>query len=33
MDCTLQDGPEARKWLEHNSHESAMAHNRFGFHD
>ena len=30
MDITFQDGPEARDWLQHNNHESAFAHNRFG---
>lgn len=30
MDITFQDGPEARDWLRHNNHDSALAHNRFG---
>jgi|688.fasta_scaffold1092490_1 hypothetical protein len=29
MKITFQDGPEAREWLRHSNHESALAHNRF----
>ncbi|EDY21136.1 hypothetical protein CfE428DRAFT_1429 [Chthoniobacter flavus Ellin428] len=30
MEITFQDGPEARAWLQHNRHASALAHHRFG---